>query len=301
MELNFLTFNEKKTEIIVFGKSELLDGINSVLGPLASYCHLSAKNLIIFDSCFKFEQQINSVVKTSLFQLQLLGKVKAHLPLIEYERFLHMFITSCLDYCNSLYFGVDWSLLCRVQLVQNAVARLLTGKRQRDHITPVLASPHWLPISFRIQFKILLLVFKTLHGLVPPYLCELLHLHAPVRVLWSIHQMLLDVPRCRLVTGGDRAFAVAGPNLWNSLPVNIRTAHFIQVFKTLLKTHLCALAFNTCWLWLLSFMLLFIIFFYLLFFIVLLFDSYFYIVLLLCFKLVQHFGQLTLFLKVLYI
>ncbi len=71
----------------MFGKSELLDGINSVLGPLASYSRPSAKNLgVIFDSCFKFEQQINLVAKISFFQLRLLRKVKAYLPPNEFER-----------------------------------------------------------------------------------------------------------------------------------------------------------------------------------------------------------------------
>ena len=77
--------------------------------------------------------------------------------------------------------------------VQNAAARLLTGTKKRDHIT--LASLHWLPVCFRIVFKILLFVFKMLNGLAPQYLTELLHVHTPVRALRSSNQMLLDVPK----------------------------------------------------------------------------------------------------------
>lgn len=84
---------------------------------------------------------------------------------------IHAFITSRLDYCNSLYFGLPKSSLDRLQLVQNAAARLLTGTRKREHITPVLASLHWLPVKFRIDFKILLYVFKALHGCAPQYIC----------------------------------------------------------------------------------------------------------------------------------
>ncbi len=69
-----------------------------------------------------------------------------------------------MDYCNSLYLGLPKSLLARLQMVQNAAARLLTGAKKHDHITPILASLHWLPVSFRIQFKILLIVFKALNG-----------------------------------------------------------------------------------------------------------------------------------------
>ncbi len=98
------------------------------------------------------------------------------------------------------------------------------------HITPVLASLHWLPVRFRIEFKILLIVLKILHGLAPAYLSELLHVHTPVRALRSSNQVLLDVTRARLKNKGDRAFSVVAPNLWNSLPVHIRTAqsHFLR-------------------------------------------------------------------------
>ncbi len=115
-----------------------------------------------------------------------------------------------------------------------------------DHITPVLASLHWLPISFRIQFKILLLVFKSLHGLAPQYLSELLHPHAPVRAMRSTHQMISDVPRCRRKNRGDRAFVVAAPNMWNSQPLNIRAAQSIEDFKSLLKTPLFTLSLTFC-------------------------------------------------------
>lgn len=184
-------------------------------------------------------------MKTSFFQLRLLGKVKPYLPPNQMEKVVHALITSRLDYCNSLYFGLDQCSVRRLQLVQNAAARLLTGTRRRDHITPVLSSLHWLPVVFRIQFKMLLLVFKSLHNLAPSYLTDLLILHTPGRALRSADQLLLDCPRSRLKTRGDRAFSVAGPKLWNSLPLNIRAANSVDSFKSLLKTHLFALAFNS--------------------------------------------------------
>ena len=200
------------------------------LVPLPPTAALLSETSVIFDNGFKFNKQISSVVKTSFFQLRLLAKVKPYLPPKDFERVIHLFIMSRLDCCNSLYFGVDQCLLHRLQLVQNAAARLLTGKRRYDHITPILATFHWLPVVFRIKFKILLFAFKSLHGLAPQNMSELLCIHAPVRELRSARQVLLDVglPRGGLKTKGDGAFAVAAPNLWNSL----------------LKTHFFALAFN---------------------------------------------------------
>ena len=95
------------------------------------------------------------------------------------EKVIHAFISSRLDYCNSLYVGIGQSELNRLQLVQNAAARLLTETKKREHITPVLSSLHWLPVRYRIDFKILLFVFKSLYGLAPEYLSDLVKVHHP--------------------------------------------------------------------------------------------------------------------------
>ena len=125
-----------------------------------------------------------------------------------------------------------------------AAARLLNGKHKQDQISPVLASLHWLPVYFRIDVKILLFVFKALNGLVPQYLTELLHIHAPARALRSANQLLLDVPKTRLKTKGDRAFAAAAPRLWSTLPWHIRSTESIEAFKSSLKMHFFSLAFS---------------------------------------------------------
>ena len=158
---------------------------------------------------------------------------------------MHAFISSRLDYCNALYKGIGQQALSRLQLVQNSAARLLTGTKKREHITPVLASLHWLPVNFRIDFKILLFVFKALNGLAPQYISDLIQIYTPARSLRSESQLLLVEPRTKCKTRGDRAFSVAGPRLWNTLPLHIRTAPTLECFKSRLKTHFYSLAFNT--------------------------------------------------------
>lgn len=138
----------------------------------------------------------------------------------------------------------DTTTLRRLQLVQNAAARLLTNTCKREHITPILSSLHWLPVSFRVDFKILLFVFKALNGLAPPYITEMLTLRQSNRALRSTNQLLLEVPRTRYRLWGDRAFSVAGPSLWNKLPADIRTITDLGLFKAKLKTYLFRLAFN---------------------------------------------------------
>ena len=102
------------------------------------------------------------------------------------------------------------------------------------HISPILHNLHWLPISFRIQYKINLLTFKALHGSAPPYLASMLqHRHARPG-LRSSGSMLL-VPRTRLASYGDRAFSNLAPRLWNSLPQSLRDTVTFLTSKTPLK------------------------------------------------------------------
>ena len=188
-------------------------------------------------------KQINSVVKNRFYQLRLISKVKSALSFKDLETVIHAFITSRLDYCNSLYDGLPQSSIARLQMVQNAAARILSSTRKFDHITPVLASLHWLPVQFRIRFKMLLFVFKALNGQAPSYISDLLKLHTPIRSLRSADKLLLYTPRSRCIHTSDRAFSVVGPKLWIQLPLSIRQTPSLSIFKS--KTHLYVLAFPT--------------------------------------------------------
>lgn len=125
-----------------------------------------------------------------------------------FETVIHAFVTSRLDNYNALYVGVSWSSIAHLQLVQNAAARLLTGTHKQEHIYPILASLHWLPVYFRIHFKIPLFAFKSLDGLAPPYPYELVQAYTPTRSLRSADQLLLSVPKTKRKLRGGRAFAV---------------------------------------------------------------------------------------------
>ena len=114
---------------------------------------------------------------------------------------------------------------------------LLTGTRKRDHISPILASLHWLPVRFRVDFKVLLFVFKALSGQAPSYITDLLTSYSTTRPLRSSNVGLLAVPQSKHESRGDRAFAVAAPILWNSIPHSIRSAPSIDSLKSRLKTY----------------------------------------------------------------
>ena len=161
------------------------------------------------------------------------------------ETLIYAFVSSILDNCNALFSGLPNYTTKSLQLVQNAAARLLTRTRRFDHITPILATLHWLLITFRSDLKVLLLTYKALHGLSPCYLNDLIIPYSPARSLQSSGAGLLSLPKVKKKSAGQRTFAYRAPFLWNRLPSVIREADSVELFKGKLKTHLYNLAFGT--------------------------------------------------------
>ena len=109
---------------------------------------------------------------------------------------IHALITTRLDFCNSILYNLPNNKIERLQRIQNQAARMLTRSPRRNHITPVLRELHWLRISDRIIFKILILTHKAFHGVAPGYFCELItkYEQATVRTRRAQDCFLLDIP-----------------------------------------------------------------------------------------------------------
>ena len=241
MVANKLKLNGDKTELLVLTARQRpqppLDSITIRADVIKA--SKSAKNIGVWlDSVLSMDVQINNICKTAFFRLRNIAKIRKFLTHRQCEILIHTFISSKLDYCNVLLSGLQQSQINRLQHVQNAAARLLTATSRYEHVTPVHRSLHWLPVSARIDFKILLLVFKVLNGLGPLHLSELLRPHIPTRNLRSSKKKLLIVPKCNLKTYGCRAFSHRAPTLWNALPDDIRQVELLETFKSKLKTHL---------------------------------------------------------------
>ncbi len=180
---------------------------------------------------------ISKLSKAAFFQLRRLAQLRSYVSPKDAESLVHAFITSRLDYCNALFAGLPLHSISHLY-IQNSAARILTPTKRSAHITPILIKLHWLPVSSRITYKILLLTFKSLNGLAPPYLSDLLSPYVPPRSLRSLGCELLTVPRFRLSSMGGRSFSVIAPKLWNSIPLALRTITSLSVFKSQLKTYL---------------------------------------------------------------
>ena len=137
---------------------------------------------------------------------------------------MHAFVACRLDYCNSLLHDITDSLFRQLQTIPHAAARLITGTWRRDHIIPVLWDLHWIPVRRCVDYKLALLVCKSLHGLAPPYLADDCILASSDKFCRHLHSADVDtyiVPRTR-THFGDRNFSAAGPRIWNSLPLEQR-------------------------------------------------------------------------------
>ncbi len=242
MTNHFLLLNWNKTVILLIGSKNstqyLLDHTLKLDG--CTVTSSTVKNLYIFgvilDSNLYLENHISHVIKTAFFHLRNIVKLRNMFSVSDAEKLVHAFMTSRLDYCNALLGGCPASSINKLQIVQNAAARVLTRSRKYDHITPILQSLHWLPIKFRISYKILLLTYKALNDLAPANLTNILSRYNPTRSLRSQNSGLLVVPRIAKSTKGGRTFSYLAPKLWNSLPDNVRGSDTLSLFKSRLKT-----------------------------------------------------------------
>ena len=170
--------------------------------------------------------------------------VRSSLTLDDARRLVHAFVSSCLDYYNSLLYRISDGLLTKLQPVQNAAARVVTGTRKFDHITPVLRQLHWLLVRQRITFKLAMITFKCLCGLAPSYLADVCTPVSSVVGWWQLRSAdsgTLVVPRTR-TTIGRRDFAVSGPATWNSLPSTCGLHHCLPGYLKRNSKPICSAA-----------------------------------------------------------
>lgn len=242
MTQNFLLLNTAKTDLLVIKPNNykyLLEGfglnIDGCFIPESAFI----RNLgVTFDPTLSFQTHIKDITKTAFFHLRNIARIRPSLSRHSAEIVLHALVSSRLDYCNVLFSGLPTSTTRSLQLAQNSAARVLTKTSKFHHITPVLASLHWLPIQARADFKVLLLTYKALNGSAPLYLSQLLTPYTPPRPLRSLGSNLLVIPSINKKSAGGRAFSYRAPFLWNSLPHDIRNATSTTIFKSRLKTYL---------------------------------------------------------------
>ena len=174
MRENMLVLNDGKTEIVHF--SSKFKGVGPVtrcnvrIGDVSIHPSNTVRNLgVTMDTAGSMSAHVVNICKSASHALWKIGKIRNILDQSTTEKLIHAFITSRLDYCNSLLFGLPSYEIQKLQTIQNSAARLVLRTRKTDHITPCLYKLHWLPVKQRIEFKILCFTFTVLNGLAPNF------------------------------------------------------------------------------------------------------------------------------------
>ena len=211
-----------KKQFLLFGSPQQLSKVSLpfiTIGDSQITTSSQARNLgVIFDSTMTLKPHISNIVRVSSFHIRNISRIRKYLNQSAAEQIRHAFVTSRLDNGNALFYGLPQNQISRLQHIQNTAARVVTLSRKSCHITPILKELHWLPVSQRIVFKLMLIVHKSVNNIAP-----MLKVYAPSRNLHSSNMSLLQEPTSKQ-TWGDRSFSVAAPRLWNHLPTELKSS-----------------------------------------------------------------------------
>ena len=216
------------------------------------------------DKNLSMKTHVDAKCMVAFHQLYSLRRIRKYLSQQATQSLIHAFIFSHIDYCNGLLNGVSKDLINKLQRIQNMVARLVYKLPKFSHVTPLIIDLHWLSVEYHVRYKILLFTYKAIHQLAPHHINELFIRKSTRSRPWlsSIIRNIvfengsvsgeiafddiiyLQVPRTKCVTFEQRSLAVTGPQLWNSLPIDIKMENNLAGFKMKIKTYLFKLAFN---------------------------------------------------------
>lgn len=235
--INFsLQLNPGKTQIMVVAPPSVLKEITihgvMLPGGICVRFKSTSKNLGIYmDERLNFNMHVINIKKDCFRLLRNICKRRFLFTHDQLKLLVNSLVVCKIDYCNALFYGISEHCLNELQRVQNAAAKAIVGLYKHDHMGDTIKNLHWLPIKSRINYKILLLVYKCLNGLSPDYLSSLLTYSG------QGHSVYLLEPKVHTIHG-DRAFGKCGPKMWNALPDHVKYASTLLDFKSQLKTHL---------------------------------------------------------------
>ena len=233
MTTYFLKINPGKTEVIMFFPPAM-KSVPKIQGVFVKNGCVrfsdSVKLLgVQLDPLLNFDAHVCKVVSECWYHLKNIAKIRRYLTNDELKKLVHAVISSKLDYCNSILYGVKSSTLAKLQRVQNEAARTVCGIPAGVSVSDqVFLDLHWLKVKERITFQLLLFIHKHFVDKAPFYFAELL--------LVKDYSKRLLFQNFMNSLSGRRAFSYAAPRLWNHLPEAVRLEKNTEKFKNLIKT-----------------------------------------------------------------
>ena len=173
-----LRLNESKTEFIYFGSGQQLRKCNKntikVTEETINRCSTIRYLGAYLDSQLNFKEHIKTKCKSAVLSIIRIQNIRKYLDKDTTHMLIKLLALSQLDYANSLLMGLPVKTIKIMQNVQNLAAKVILGKQKSDSSKECLKTLHWLPIKYRINYKVCILVFKCLHAMVPTYLIKLI-------------------------------------------------------------------------------------------------------------------------------
>ena len=241
---NKLMINDQKTEVLLLGSKRSQDmlknlDIKVLVGDSTISPSSSARNLgVILDPSVSMQQQVTSVPKAAYFHMRRLHSIRQYLTKDACSKAIHALVASRLDFNNALLLGCTEAQKHCLQVAQNHSARILTRTRdRRQHMTPILQELHWLPIDYRIRYKVLLFIHFAFHNVkCPMYMRAFIQFYQPLPHLRSAAEPMRLSPIHANTRTGHNSLLCKGFKLWNDLPCSLRALTSTHCFKQRLKT-----------------------------------------------------------------
>ena len=229
--LNGLTLNPDKSETIIFGTRQsalTLPSLNNIdvascKVPISSQVKILGVTL---DSTLSLNRHVTTLSKACYLHIRALWYIRNALTDDSAKSIACTLIGSRLDYANALFISASASNITKLQQIQNTLARIVTCQRGWTGTSQSLATLHWLPVKWRVDFKVATISYKLFSTGQPSNLANSISKYVPSRSLRSTGEGTLSVPRTKTVIGAH-AFWSAAPFIWNRLPYDIRNSSYI--------------------------------------------------------------------------
>ena len=237
---NRLLINPDKTKMLLLGTRQLLKQLSTYptldfLGETISPVQCARDLGLIIDSNLSFNDHVQHLSSSCIAKLSQVNRARHAFNKETLLVIINALVMSRIDYCSAVWSSTTDTNLKKVQLIQNYAARIVSGTRKYDHITPVLRELKWLPIKQRLELKNAVIAFKCINGLAPQYLCSKFSKRKDKHKYATRNKEDLHINKYRTASG-QRTFLYRATKIWNSLDTSLKSIVNITTFKKKLKS-----------------------------------------------------------------
>ncbi len=193
---------------------------------------------VTLDSGLTYDEHVTKLVFSCVGSLCQINRARHLFDMKTLILLINALVFSKLYYCSTIWSNSSKKNIAKLQKVQNFAARIVTGTKKFDHITPSLKQLNWLPVNYMLRFRDTVMAYKCVNGMAPSYLCRMFQTRSQLHNLNTRSSELLEIPLYRTATG-QRSFRYRASCLWNNLPEWLKDHNLnLERFKSGLRSYL---------------------------------------------------------------